>query len=422
MARPSTVIPKNVWFLWMYSFFSGIIFFQPILSVYLFQELVNLTEVSSIFAIEAILVVIFEIPSGALADIYGRKTILILSTSFRICALLFLFVGHYYVVFLLNALFNALAQSMESGTIEAILYDSLQISDGLSGSNQNDLNPPQKPEGDFKNYLSFKQANAINAFLWPLAASIASLFGGYLSTISYRTAIAATFIPAVICILTLVVIKDPHSKPNKNKIDNSLPSEISIKSQIQISLKEIHQSRQVKILFLSGFLVFAFAEVAFQFKGLFFEAINLPLYQFGIFSTLSFAMSFLGSLFSHPISKKWNEKGILICCQVFLGVFILISTFIPHPFISGVFLSLESFFWGLRWPIQSDWLNSQISSKNRATVNSVASMANRIGFAIFSPLLGLFGEYFSMISMFRLLGALEIVTIFLLFTLKRREK
>jgi MFS family permease len=391
---------SHIWIIWIITFFNGLIFYIPIFALYLQQQLLDFTEVALIMAFQSIFIIIFEIPSGAFADLFGRKKSLVIGASLNLLSLFFLYFGSNFFILTLFAITSALFQSLNSGTIEAIIYDTLK---------ENDKDEMKNNHTGKK--TTFKQFIAVNGAIWPISASIASLLGSLLSVHGYKITILVTFLPVIVRLLLILKIRDP------TQIN---PDRKNILAQIKVSMKYIHIDKQIKLLLLSGFLVYSFAEVAFQMKPIYFSAIDLPIEYFGIIYTLSFAFSFLGSIFSERISLYFSYKTLLISAQVSIGLFFFAPSFIPFAFINATIMSIESFFWGLRWPIQIDWINSRINSKERATINSATNLMNNLGFTIFVILAGISLEIIDPIWLIRFIGIFQIFTIFLLFGLKNQ--
>ena len=202
--------------------------------------------------------------------------------------------------------------SLNSGTITAIIFDSVK----LSSSDARDSNK-------FLNRIKFKQIIAINGALWPISASLASLIGGFFDLLGYRITILITFAPSFLQLAAVLMIKEPEYSKLERK---------NLLTQIANSLKIVKLDKQLILLLLSGFLVYSFAEVAFQMKPVYLSAIFLPIQFFGIIFTLSFAFSFIGSILSERISQKIPYKTILISCQILIGLLFLIPSFIPFAF------------------------------------------------------------------------------------------
>lgn len=392
---------KFIWIIWFMTFFNGLIFYAPVFALYLQQELLDFTQVALIMAFQSGFIILFEIPSGAFADIFGRKKSLVIGGCLQLISLLFLYLGNSFIILTCFALTSALFQSLNSGTIEAIVYDALK-----------EENVSQASLINIRKKITFKQFIAINGAIWPISASIASLFGGFLSIYGYRLTILICFFPTFIKLLLTLKIKEPtYIKPERKKMI----------AQIKTSLKYIHLDKQLKLLLLSGFLVYSFAEVAFQIKPIYLNAINLPLEFFGIIYTLSFAFSFLGSLLSEKISHNFSYKSLLISSQISIGILFFAPSFIPLALVNATIMTIESFFWGLRWPIQIDWINSRVNSNERATINSATNLMNQLGFTIFIIFAGLSLEIINPIWLIRYIGIFQIITVILLFGLHNRK-
>ena len=393
---------RSIWLIWLITIFNGLIFYAPIFALYLEQELLNYTQVALIMAFQSFFIILLEIPSGAFSDLYGRKNSLIIGAILHIVSLLFFYIGTNFVILALFAFSSALVQSLGSGTIEALIYDTLKNSADESIK----INK-------FIKKITFKQFIAINGALWPISASIASLVGGFLSIYGYKFTILITFIPVILKLIFVLLLKEStYIKPERKKII----------FQMKSSLKFIRLDKQLKLLLLSGFLVYSFAEVAFQIKPVYLTAINLPVYYFGIIYTLSFAFSFFGSLLSQRLSLKLSYKTLLISSQIMIGILFFAPSFIPLPFINAAIMSIESFFWGLRWPVQIDWINSRVNSSERATINSVTNLMNHLGFSIFIILSGMTLEIIDSIWLIRIIGILQILTVFLLLGLNNKKE
>ena len=69
---------------------------------------------------------IFEIPSGALADVFGRKKIMILSSVMTIISSICMILSKSFAGITVTMIFSALSYNLASGTREALAYDSLK--------------------------------------------------------------------------------------------------------------------------------------------------------------------------------------------------------------------------------------------------------------------------------------------------------
>ncbi len=106
-------------------------FYYPIYTVFFLDAGVSLAEFATLNFIWAVAIVLLEVPSGALADQLGRRTLIIASAVFMIlemACLVFLPMNAgalTFWVFALNRVLSGAAEACASGADEALVYDSL---------------------------------------------------------------------------------------------------------------------------------------------------------------------------------------------------------------------------------------------------------------------------------------------------------
>ena len=106
----------------------GIMWFMvamPIIVLFFQEHGLTLAEVMLLQALYSISVAAFEIPSGYIADIFGRKKTIILSTIFCFIGyLIFSFYSGFYQ-FAIAEVLVGIGGSLMSGSDSAIIYDTL---------------------------------------------------------------------------------------------------------------------------------------------------------------------------------------------------------------------------------------------------------------------------------------------------------
>jgi len=110
-------------------------FYYPVFTILFLDFGLTIEQFALLNTVWAITIVCAEVPSGALADILGRKY-LIVTTSLlmmaEMCLLAFVPLGNSSLIFwafLANRILSGLAEAMASGADEAIAYDAL-VSEG----------------------------------------------------------------------------------------------------------------------------------------------------------------------------------------------------------------------------------------------------------------------------------------------------
>jgi len=408
-------LSRNIPLIWLFKFLKGFMFFLPIYALYLQQELFTVFNVSLIISIGALSVVIFEVPSGSIADLFGRKKTLILSSILAIIALVFLAMGGDIIFFIIYAIINALSESLISGTDVAMMFDTLKANSSSKKIARAiaEVSPKRLlkwiPEG-IRN-PTFKKAIGINNSMWPLGASIGAIIGGILASYSLRLPVLVTIIPFMFAMLvTLFLIEPPYEK-EKHK---------DIFLHMFKSTKLILGNKQVLILMLTGLLFHSFGEVSHQLKPIFFAFKGISVEYFGLFFAATFAFSFIGALLSQKVSDKFGNKNALIMTVILSATIGLLATLV-FGLTAGVLIALTSIFWAIRWPIVTYLLNLEVSSKNRATVLSLGNFSNSLGLAVAAPFFGYLVDVFNINIVYQLTEGLALLTIFLLLFIKDKN-
>ena len=98
---------------------------MPIIVLFFQEHGLTLTEVMILQSVYSFSVALFEIPSGYIADIFGRKRTIVLSTIFTFIGfLVFSFYGGFYA-FAIAQVLVGIGGSLMSGSDSAIIYDTL---------------------------------------------------------------------------------------------------------------------------------------------------------------------------------------------------------------------------------------------------------------------------------------------------------
>ncbi len=120
-------LARNIPVYYLFYGVSGFLIWMPIWVIYL-QEFrgMSLTQIGSIEAIFWITVVVAEVPTGAVADRWGRRVSLVLGGAmFCLGSVVFAF-SSTYMVLLVAYLTIAVAMTMYSGAGHALVYDTLR--------------------------------------------------------------------------------------------------------------------------------------------------------------------------------------------------------------------------------------------------------------------------------------------------------
>ena len=369
---------RNIYLLCLIHFLGGLMFFLPILALYYQKTLFSAQNVALIFAIEAIASAIFEVPTGAIADLFGRKLSMLVAFATNIIAFVILWIGGSMTMFVIYAILTALAHSFNNGTDQAIMYDTL------------------KNEG--KENL-FKKISGIYMAIWPVGAAISSVIGGYLATYSLRSTVLYTIFPFIIAFILILFIDEPKYEKN---------SESTLNGHMWESLKDVLKSKQLMLILLGGIVAWSFGESTHFLSNLFFEFKKIPIIWFGYAVAADFGLAALGFYFSHSISEKFGNKRTVIFSIILLALLMIMAT-LTSGYVMLIFFSVSSFFFGLRSPILGHLWNEECESRKRATMNSINGLVYQLGVAIIIPLVGYWSDLFTVNTAFLLSGLIILI-------------
>ena len=102
----------------------GIAMFNPILYIFLLNQGFTYSQLGIYLALFFLFSFLTEVPCGAITDVIGIKKTLLLSCIFRVIGLIFLLTQNFYLL-LISALFSAIAESFQSGTLQSWIVNSL---------------------------------------------------------------------------------------------------------------------------------------------------------------------------------------------------------------------------------------------------------------------------------------------------------
>ena len=362
---------------------------MPIIVLFFQEHGLSLTQVMFLQAIYSLSVAVFEIPSGYIADLFGRKNTIVISTVFSFIGyLIFSFYGGFFAFAIAEVLIG-IGGSLMSGSDSAILYDTLLETDNKKAYT--------KIEGRSYAIGNFSEATA-------------GILGGFLAVgsiylpIYVQTAILFLSIPIALSLVETTLHKE-------NRLDRSFKSILEVLKFAMIDNKKLKW-----LIVYSSAMGVATLSMAW-FAQPFFKQVNVPLAYFGIlWAGLNFSAG-LTSFNSHKFDKKEEGGKMLIYLALAMVGSLLFVGFNMTLF--GLFFIVFIYLLrGIVTPVLRNAINKNTTSNKRATVLSIRSFIIRISFAIFAPILGFLADDYSLsisfyvlaiiVGVFSILSALQL--------------
>ena len=372
---------------------------MPVIIPYFKGVGLSMGDVFRLQALYALMVIFFEIPSGYLSDIFGRKLILILSGVLHgIGFSLYPFADGFLTLAIIQSI-NAVAMSLMSGTDISLLYDT-HFALKEKGSMGRSLLAKQI----FYSQLSEGLAGLLCAFL---------LLFGSLSLIVNIQAILGWF-PFFV---SLTLCEPPRRKLEKSKtLEN-------IKGMIQVLCQS---SRILLLIVFNGIIYSAATWLAVWTYQDFWQKLGIPLPVFGIlWAITNLVVGLFGRLAVKIESFLGIRKTLLLISFLPIIGYGGMSFFSYHysqtPLLAFTFGGLFSCLClqanrGLGHVIFRDAFNARTSSSIRATANSFLALGSRFLFIFWGPALGMMIDYYGHTVAYGVMAFVYIVNIFFFFS------
>lgn len=334
---------------------------------------------------------IFEIPTGAYADYFGRKKSIILSSFLMAGGLLVYFFSKNMTMFIIAELIGALALTFESGALDAWLVDSLQK----------------------QNYIGKVDFVFSKASMVSKGVGVAGgLIGAYLGNINLAIPFGAG---AVIFILTgfagMILIENDHIIKKKFSITKGLKnmSDIS-RDSIRYGLKHPVVLWLIAASILS---LFAFMPLnMFWSPRLNNLAGGDKVWLMGwTWAGISLFMLIGSYLVTNLIKRNKHHSWILIVSTLTLSLPIIIGSYSQFFSVALFTFLIFEIGRGMHSPVKQSYLNKHIPSEQRATVLSFDSMMGKLGGAAGLVIFGWIAKHSSIQLTWLISGALLLLLI-----------
>ncbi|MGQ1787211.1 MFS transporter [Saccharicrinis sp. GN24d3] len=325
-------------------------------------------------AFYSIAIVIFEIPSGYLADVIGRRKTLIFGSILGTLGFLVYATTSGYYWFLIAEIILGIGQSFVSGADSAIMYDSL------------------KSAGREREYVKFEGRNFT---VGNYSEALAGIIGGALAAINMRypfifqTAIAFMAVPASIMLV------EPTRSGKRKK-----PGFRDILSVVWFAT--VKNSKLRYNLLFSSILGTATLTMAWIYQ-LYLNDIGFSEYAIGSTHTVLNLIVGTTTLFAYKIEARLKPKMTIWLTSIIITGSYIISGFIESAWILIV-LGVFYFSRGIATPVLKDYINRITSDDMRATVLSIRSLIIRGFFALIAPLIGFLSDSYTRSFSLKMIG------------------
>ncbi len=372
-------------------------------TIYLVAIGISFAQIGVIYLVYGVIHGVFEIPTGIVADRYGRKTSALI--GFGVCGISFLLVpfsdSFFYLLFLFSGF--AFGSTFLTGSMVAWMIDTLK-SKGLD---------------DWIHRVMARQGS-----IGGLVALPASLLGTLVLFLSRGGEVLSPLVVLVMRIfflahgalflITLIVL---YFKAKEVRVGDQEVEKTSfllyIKNTILKGSRVIKKSKVVFILFVS-IIIFFFSFTVLQnaWQPYLTTDIGFDLYWLGIIVAITSLLKLLINLKSENFTEKVGSYPLmLLILTALLGVLVIFFSVLDPGYLVIVVYVLIITIFSLYRPIRGVYLHENIPSSIRATLGSVDALIINVSGGLGSFLIfGLIGELFSLDIALRVGGMILLVS------------
>ncbi|MCK4380039.1 MAG: MFS transporter [Candidatus Lokiarchaeota archaeon] len=373
----------NIWKSYLIHFIEGFHLISGILlPFFLTWGKLTFVEVMFLQSFFTVMILVFEIPCGAIADYISRKFSLLLgafSTAFA--ALVY---GSYpnIFIFAIGETLWAFGAALISGTDQAFIYDTLR---------------KLGREDDVSKVMARNRSFHLLGI--GISAPIGSVIGAYFSL---NLVMSLIFFPFIIATLISLTLKEPNHDLERKKKEKYF-------TIVKSGFTELTKNKVLRLLAFEMIITESLVFFLIWTYQIYLEALTVQLIFFGFVST---SMTIIQILFNNVIttleSKINNKRRFLQVYTIIPGIGFILMALIYFIPVSIPLILIVIGFGFTRSLIFVKGMNKQIETENRATVISTINMVASLIRAILYPLVGYFVMWNLNIT-FILLGASIII-------------
>lgn len=370
----------------MYGFLKNLRFFDAFFILFLMEKGVSFTQIGILYAIREVVTNLFELPSGLIADSFGRKKALAFSFILYISSFILFYLLQSFWLFLIAFMLYGLAEAFRSGTHKGMIMDYLKL---------------QNRENQAANYYGHTRSwSQLGSALSALLAGVIVLYQG-----SYESIFLYSIVPYVLN-LTLILSyptaldrsPEPCIKSKRERMGSAIRMLIELLKKPRV-LKIIYSSaaHSAYLRAVKDYIQLLMVNVAILFPILAHVEVEK---KNGIFIGIMYFLIFLASSWASKFS--WNLAGR---SHLNLSHLTLLAGFLFGVF-SGMAFQLELWIFSLlafaliyimeniRKPLLTGALAHEVPKSILTSVISAQSLLRTIITTLLALIFGLLADHF----------------------------
>lgn len=373
------------------------------LILYLLKSNISIFQISIMQIFYMLAIILFEIPSGVLADKFSKKKLYFFSCGLMVvsCAL-YINIYSAYTVFIAH-FFYGVSSALETGTIDSLVINAIHDKSGNNDSKELEMN------------IFFRNTEIITTTGMILGSSLGSYL--YFSHIGSKVYLVSITLIIIAAIVSLTMSETKKKTNEKNNISKFLEECFEHFSQ---GIKNIISNKKL-ILLMTVLVVFQFVlQPFFNYWQPISVLKNISEAYMG-YIYISMQIFVILSTYVHKHITERNRNINLPKLGGIMVLLLAISLLSENKFIYLIFLILSTMPRTILLIKYNAKIQNEINNEHRSTITSAFSLYTRIFSIITLGVMAMLNKLsFNVISIFAICMVLYLVSYFLIQYVYRR--
>lgn len=351
------------------------------------QRGMSVTDIAVLLALWSVFTIVFEVPSGVLADRWNRRNMLAIATALQGLCFMIWFFSHTFLMFAIGFVFWAIAGAFISGTEEGLIYDNLKC-DG--------------------NEECFARVYGKARFYANMGTITGVVSGGIIASFVNIESIA--LISAAISFVNVIIVLQIREKNYYSERLNKESLEFFKTFQEVVIFLKDNRGAMISIVFLVLFV--SLGEYMDEFDALIVHDFSLSNIWVSVILAVRFVFIALGDILAPILQKKITTLRQIFLFNGLACFFLVIFTLFWHQHVLWI-LGLGLMIMAISEILLVDALQNKIKEEGRATVMSFYGMGQNVVMIFFSLVYALLAGIFTLqqvyiiISVYGILGGVS---------------
>jgi MFS family permease len=385
----------NIRKFYLYRALSSFLLWMPIVVIYLQQERgLSLTQVALIGSVSWIATALSEIPTGVVADRFGRKTSIVAGTILEVGAILLYSLAPTFPLLMLANIVWGISISFYSGAHEAFLYDTLVV---------------QQRESAYTKIAGRAEAIA------QISMAAGAIVGGFLASIDLTWPFLGTVALKIgVLGIALTLAEPPASTPIPSGPKPTYGETLQTAAQILQSQPILRYTLlYTSVLPIASFIL---SMILIQPHAV---SLGVPIAALGLIVTGIRAATVSGSFAANTIAHHLSERSLLLVAPLLI-VTSLLALGLVHSIWSLLYFAVVGFVTASVRPVLVGMIQRQLPGNVRATVMSIQSLFCTVLLAGMELMVGVIGDRFGLPATYLVMaGWISVIISVLLLALAR---